>query len=62
MKQLTPRKVKWKLRRKGADLDKKKKVAWEDDKIFALIDAWSGIKQLINCKHPKYHLRDEKMK
>ena len=39
MKQLTPRKVKWKLRRKGADLDKKKKVAWEDDKIFALIDA-----------------------
>ena len=35
---------------------------WEDDKIFALIDTWSGIKQLFNWKHPKYHLRDEKMK
>ena len=35
---------------------------WEDDKIFALIDTWSGIKQLFNCKHPKYHLRDEKMR
>ena len=30
--------------------------------IFALIDTWSGIKQLFNCKHPKYHLHDEKMK
>ena len=35
---------------------------WEDDKIFDLIDTWSGIKQLFNCKHPKYHLHDEKMK
>ena len=35
---------------------------WEDDKIFALIDTWSGIKQHFNCKHPKSHLRDEKMK
>ena len=35
---------------------------WEDDEIFALIDVWSGIKHLFNCKHPKYHLRDKKMK
>ena len=35
---------------------------WEDDKIFALIDAWSGIEQLFNCKYPKYDLRNEKMK
>ena len=35
---------------------------WEDDEIFALIDAWSGIKQLFNCKHLKYHLCDQKMK
>ena len=35
---------------------------WEDDEIFVLIDAWSGIEQLFHCKHPKYHLRDENMK
>ena len=35
---------------------------WEDDKIFALIDAWSGIEQYFNCKHQKYHPPDEKMK
>ena len=32
---------------------------WEDDEIFALTDAWSGIEQYFNCKDPKYHLRDE---
>ena len=26
---------------------------WEDDEIFVLIDAWSGIEQLFHCKHPK---------
>ena len=35
---------------------------WGDDGMFALIDASSGTKQLFNCKHPKYHLRDEKIK
>ena len=45
-------------RQKGEHGNKK----WEDDKIFALMDAWSGIKQLLNMKHPKYHLHDEKMK
>ena len=35
---------------------------WEDDEIFTLTGAWSGIEQLFNCKHPKYYLRDEKMK
>ena len=34
---------------------------WEDDEIFALIDAWFRM-ELFNCKHRKYHLRDEKMK
>ena len=33
-----------------------------NDKSFALIDIWSGIKQLFNWKHPKYDLHDEKMK
>ena len=32
-KQPTPRKVKWKLRRKGADLDKKGKVAIKNEKM-----------------------------
>ena len=31
-----------------------------DDKMFPLIDTWSGIKQLFNCKHPMRPL--EKMK
>ena len=35
---------------------------WEDGKMFALRDTYSGIEQLLNCKHPKYHLRDENMK
>ena len=34
----------------------------EDDGILALIDSWSGIEQLFNCKHPKYHPHDEKIK
>ena len=33
---------------------------WEDDKMFALIDTWSGIKQLFDCKPPMRWL--EKMK
>ena len=45
-------------RQKGESGNKK----WEDDEIFALIDAWSGIGQLFNWKHLKYHLLDEKMK
>ena len=32
---------------------------WEDDEIIALIDAWSGIKQLFTCKHLKY-MHDER--
>ena len=53
MKQLTPRKVKRKLRKKkGADLYREGKESgnkeWEDDEIFALTDAWSGIKQHFN--------------
>ena len=35
---------------------------WEDDKIFVLIDAWSDIKELFNCKHLKHYLCDGKMK
>ena len=35
---------------------------WEDDEFFTLTGTWSGIEQLFNCKHPKYYLRDEKMK
>ena len=35
---------------------------WEDDEVFILIETWSRIDQLYNCKHPKYHLRDEKLK
>ena len=31
MKQLIPQKVKWKLRRKGADLDKKGKAAIKNE-------------------------------
>ena len=56
--------MKLKLRRKWADLDKKGRLAIkvEDDGIFALIDSWSGIEQLFNCKHPKYHPHDEKIK
>ena len=64
-KQLTPWKVKWKLSRKGADLDKKGNVAIKNGKVMKflpLIDAWFSIEQLFNCKHPKYHLHDEKMK
>ena len=33
MKQLTPQQVKWKLRRKGVDLDKKGKVAIKNGKM-----------------------------
>ena len=65
MKQLTPRKVKWKLRKKrGRPVQKGESgnKEWEDDEIFALTDAWSGIEQYFNCKDPKYHLRDEQMK
>ena len=65
MKQRTRRKVKWKLRRTGTHLDKKRKSGnkgWKDDEIFVLIYAWSSIEQLFNAKHPKYHLRVEKMK
>ena len=56
--------MKLELRRKWADLDKKVRVAIkvEVDGIFALIDSWSGIEQLFNCKHPKYHPHDEKIK
>ena len=35
---------------------------WEDDEVFILIDTWSRLDQLYNCQHPKYHLRDEKLK
>lgn len=35
---------------------------WKDDESFVLIYAWSSIEQLFNAKHPKYHLRVEKMK
>ena len=56
-----------------SEVEIKKKRGWHrkkeesgnkewDDKIFALIDAWSGIEQLFNCKHLKYHLRVKKMK
>ena len=51
--------IKKKIKRQKGESDNKE---WEDNEIFALIDAWSGIEQLFNCKHPKYHLRDEKMK
>ena len=30
--------------------------------MFILIETWSRIDQLYNCQHPKYHLRDEKLK
>ena len=62
MKQLTPQKVKWKLRKKrGRPVQKWESGSkeWEDDEFFALTDAWSGIEQHFNCKDPKYHLRDE---
>ena len=45
-------------RQKGGSGNKE----WEDDEIFALIDAWSGIEQLFNFKHSKYYLHDEKKK
>ena len=47
--------MKLKLKTKWAELDKKGRVAIkvEDDAIFALIDSWSGIEQLFNCKHGK---------
>ena len=41
-------------RQKGENANKE----WENDEGFALIDAWSSIEQLFNCKHLKYHLRD----
>ena len=37
MKQLTTRKEKWKLRRKGADLDKKGKVAIKNGRIIKFL-------------------------
>ena len=61
MKQLTPWKVKYKLRREGGWPRQKGQSGnkeWEDDKIFTLIHAWSVIEQLFYSKH----LRDEKMK
>ena len=35
---------------------------WRDDEIYHLIEAWRGLEQLYNVRHPKYHLRDERLK
>ena len=34
----------------------------EDDKMFIFTETWSGLDQLYNCQHPKYHLCDEMLK
>ena len=45
-----------KQRREATSKDRK------DSNVFALIENWSAVDQLFNCKYPKYHLRYEKLK
>ena len=35
---------------------------WDDEEIYQLIEAWRNLEQLYNVRHPKYHLKDERLK